>query len=59
MTDFFAMGGHGAFIWPAYLIAAAVLIGLLWQSLHVLRRRERLLARLRSERRGGAAEDGA
>ena len=42
------MGGHGAFIWPSYLIAAAVLIGLLAQSLVTLRRRERTLAALRA-----------
>jgi heme exporter protein D len=36
LADFFAMGGHGGFIWPAYGIAAVVLIGVLavsWQQL--------------------------
>ena len=57
MTEFFAMGGYGAYIWPAYLIAATVMVGLLVQSVHVLRRRERTLDRLRAELRGGT-EDG-
>ncbi len=42
------MGGYGAFIWPSYLIAAAVLIGLLAQTLVTLWRRERTLAALRA-----------
>ncbi len=42
------MGGHGAFIWPSYLIAAVVLVGLLAQTLVTLRRRERTLAALRA-----------
>ena len=57
MTEFLDMGGYGAFIWPAYLIAAAVLLGLLAQSLHSLRQRERLLDRLRSQLRGGAEDE--
>jgi heme exporter protein CcmD len=48
IAEFLAMGGHGAFIWPAYLIAAAVLIGLLVQTLVTLRRRERTLEALRA-----------
>jgi len=40
LADFFAMGGHGGFIWPAYGIAAVVLIGVLavsWQQLRSAR----------------------
>jgi heme exporter protein D len=37
LADFFAMGGYAGFIWPAYGIAALVLIGLLAVSLHQLR----------------------
>jgi len=51
------MGGHGIFIWPAYLIAAAVLIGILTHSIISLRQRERQLETLRRERRGAADED--
>jgi len=36
MSDYFNMDGYGGFIWPAYAVAAAVLIGLavytLWRS---------------------------
>ena len=32
MSGFFAMGGYGAYVWPAYAIAAAVLGGLALQS---------------------------
>ena len=38
MTDFFAMGGYGAFIWPAYGISALALIGIIWQMLGRLAR---------------------
>ncbi|MDP6390657.1 MAG: heme exporter protein CcmD [Alphaproteobacteria bacterium] len=48
IAEFLAMGGYGAFIWPSYLIAAAVLIGLLAQTLVTLWRRERTLAALRA-----------
>jgi heme exporter protein D len=37
MSEFFAMGGYGGYVWPAYAIAAAVLIGLVWHSVHALR----------------------
>ena len=32
MTEFFAMGGYAAYVWPAYGFAALVLIALLVQS---------------------------
>jgi heme exporter protein D len=31
MSGFFAMGGYGAFIWPAYGISAFTLLGMIWQ----------------------------
>ncbi len=37
------MGDHWSYIWPAYAISAAALIGL---ALAILRRRKRLRARL-------------
>jgi heme exporter protein CcmD len=49
------MGGHGAFIWPAYLIAAAVLLGLLVVSIRDMRAQEHVLQQLRAVRRGGDA----
>ncbi len=47
VAEFFAMGGYAAFVWPAYLITALVLIGLLVHALYTLRRRERRLEALR------------
>ena len=41
LTEFFAMGGYGGYVWPAFAIAAIVLAGLLVASLTALRRRER------------------
>ena len=37
MSAFLDMGGYGGYVWPAYAIAAAVLIGLVWHSVHALR----------------------
>ena len=45
------MGGHGAFIWPAYIIAAIVLTALLFISIADTRRQERVLKQLRVARR--------
>ena len=56
MDTFFSMGGHGAYIWPAYLIAAAILITLLVTSLRAVRAREAQLKALRHARRGGGGE---
>lgn len=41
LADFFAMGGHGAYVWSAYGITAIVLILLVIMP---LRRRSKLLA---------------
>ncbi|MEM7122199.1 MAG: heme exporter protein CcmD [Pseudomonadota bacterium] len=46
------MGEHAVFIWPAYGVAAVILIGLLVASLTSLRRRRAELARLEQERTG-------
>ncbi len=44
LRDFFAMGGYGAFVWPAYG-ASALVLGWLWvSSLRRLRGLERALA---------------
>jgi heme exporter protein D len=39
LTEFFAMGGYAAYVWPAYGFAALVLIALLVQSWRAARRR--------------------
>ena len=59
MNDFLDMGGYAAFIWPAYLIAAVILGGILAQTIITMRRRERLADALRLKRRGGFDEDEA
>jgi len=50
MTEFFAMGGYAAFIWPAYAVTAVLLCGLLGLSLKSMREREALVESLRSSR---------
>jgi heme exporter protein D len=40
VSEFFAMGGYAAYVWPAFGFAALVLAGLLAQSWHAARRRE-------------------
>ena len=44
IREFFAMGGYGAFVWPAYGISAVVLGGLWVSSVRRLRWLERELA---------------
>jgi heme exporter protein D len=50
MTDtiqtYLAMGGYAGFVWPAYALAAIVLVGLLAISLRQLRKAEAELAAL-------------
>ena len=45
LAEFFAMGGYAGFVWPAYGIAALVLIGVLVLSLQQLRRARETLRR--------------
>lgn len=40
LSEFFAMGGYGAYVWPAFGFAALVLGALLAQSWRASRRRE-------------------
>jgi heme exporter protein D len=55
LSDFFAMGGYGAYVWPAFGFAAAVLLGLLLQSWWTARRRATEFEQLRAELRPGRA----
>jgi heme exporter protein D len=53
LNDFFAMGGHGAYVWSAWGVTAALLLGCVW---HARQERRRLLRRLhRRTRRGHQA----
>jgi heme exporter protein D len=47
VTEFLAMGGYAAYVWPAYGLAAVVLIALLAQSWRSARRRAAELEQLR------------
>ena len=58
MGEYFMMGGHGGYIWPAYLAAAVVMVGLLVASLRALRARQAELDALETRRRGGDAGTG-
>jgi len=40
MMEFFAMGGYAAYVWPAYGLAAVILIGVWIASVRSLRARE-------------------
>ena len=57
VSEFFAMGGYAPYIWPAYLIAAGILVALLGLSIRDLKRNERTLKALRAERRSSALEE--
>ena len=46
------MGGYGAYIWPAYGVAALVMLGLLAASIRASRVNTRVLAALVSSGRG-------
>jgi heme exporter protein D len=54
LSDFLAMGGYAAYVWPAYAFAALVLLALLVQSWRAARRRAAELEQLRHLRPGRA-----
>jgi len=54
MSGYFAMGGHAAFVWSAYGVAAVIMVAMLVASLRALRRQQqavRLLEEARSRTR--------
>ena len=57
--SFFEMGGYAAYVWPAFGIAAAVMIALLVLSLQHLRSREAELRRLEAANGGRRPRGGA
>ncbi|MBM3487640.1 MAG: heme exporter protein CcmD [Alphaproteobacteria bacterium] len=62
LGQFLAMGGYGAYVWPAYAIALVVLAGILIASVRTLNTRRRAVAALeaalpRRRRQGGSADD--
>jgi heme exporter protein D len=48
VQTFLAMGGYALFVWPAFGLTAAVLIGMLVTTLHRLRALQSDLARLQA-----------
>ncbi len=50
MAEFFEMGGYAAYVWPAYVVTAVVMLGLLVASLKGLRAREETLKALEGSR---------
>jgi heme exporter protein D len=51
LNEFFDMGGHAVYIWPAYGVATIVIVGILVQTLRTMWQRERQLEILREGRR--------
>ena len=50
MSDYFAMGGYAAYVWPAYAVTVVMLVGTLVASLAGLRRREAMVKALEAAR---------
>ena len=50
IAAFLAMGGYAVYVWPAFLIAALIMIGLVVATLRTLRRRESAFAELEKGR---------
>lgn len=48
ITEWVAMGGYAAYVWPAWGLTAAVLVGLLLATLRAVRRNEADLAALQA-----------
>jgi len=49
MSEFFSMGGYGAYVWPSYGMAALVMVVLLITSLRNLKSTETTFQRLKAE----------
>ncbi|MGE0154721.1 MAG: heme exporter protein CcmD [Reyranellaceae bacterium] len=50
LSEFLAMGGHAGYVWPAFGLAFAILIGMALQAWLQRRRLRRQLAALQAER---------
>jgi heme exporter protein D len=56
LSEFVAMGGYAAYVWPAFGFALAALLALLAQSWHAAGRREAELVQLRALLRAGRSQ---
>jgi heme exporter protein D len=52
IAAYLAMGGYAVYVWPAFLIAAVVMLGIVLETLSSLHRRESALAELEKDRPG-------
>jgi heme exporter protein D len=65
LSEFLSMGGHAAFIWPAYGVAVVVLFALVMASLRTLKANEIAVREIeatrpaRKRREPGAKKDDA
>lgn len=59
INSYLDMGGYAAYVWPAYGLAAIVMVGLLLTSLRSLRAREAELKLLQDSIPGRAARRAA
>ncbi len=50
LSEYFNMGGYAKFVWPAYVLGAAGLIGILWLSISSWKAREDEFAKLKAMR---------
>lgn len=51
MSNFFAMGGYGAFIWPAYGVSLVALLVMVWQSWSAWRAANKRLKALEEDKK--------
>ncbi len=49
LAEYFAMGGYAAYVWPAYGVAALVMIALAMVAARSYRARQALLTALREQ----------
>ena len=52
LTNYLAMGGYAAWVWPSYGLATLGVLGIVFFTRRSLRAREREFEVLKSERRG-------
>ena len=53
IQEFFDMGGHASYIWPAYAVTAVVMIGVLWMTLRGYKTNAKALYRLEASKENG------
>jgi heme exporter protein D len=54
LTEVLAMGGYAPYVWPSFIIAAAVMLGMVITSMRSLRKAQKTLAELQQSTRNEA-----